>query len=300
MCACSANGSGSEPSATAVEPGPSGEVVDVVTSYFDALEDRDWARAVELRCESEALDPTSQAAFRVAVDDLRTRLETFQVEDVDVNLIESQLARTMVTLRSSGDEIQNGVVYENDEWKMCGQGAEESEKVSAGFEVPHRPLPVAADDLSGLLDSLDIDGWERSLDDPAAVEATDGEREIVGRRAVRFERSGAPDATALRIELIQYSSEDAAVLDQIFQEGLFIDNAVAAVDTSSEFDRGFRYLASFATFAQPSTVGPYWDALWLRAGSFVMVVSEGPLRSIDSPSEVSDVSELVQEQLLSG
>lgn len=271
-------------------------VADAAGAYLAAVEARDFTRANRLRCSAERLDDAGLAQFESASEKLLAGLDGLEVLSTDVAIGADGAGIAVVTVAPSRADVI--LRLEEDDpgaWRVCGQlTPEAADSRSVLNEQPQEPLHAEVP-VEGVFPSFDIEGYELGRSDVPPSEPDDAERGVLGRESRLF--TGPPGSPDVRVVVTEFEDVEAAVVEQLRQGSYLIDNSVAVLDVEGSYDRGVRYLASSKTFIQPSTLGPYWDAVWLLVDDYLVLVSVGPIESASDESIAEDVATGVVEQL---
>lgn len=290
--------SGRASSSAEVTAAPEGAVSEAARLYLSALASRDLARANDLRCEEEHLDGESLSHIEAATADLLAELQGLEVGSIDVTSDPIGVTAAVELERSEATLLLRLVDEEVGGWRVCGQLTAESEEVRLQLNRRRYGSLATAVSLADAVREVAISGYRPTESDVAATQQGDSERGILGRTSRRL--IAGPDDPKVRIVVIEFIDVEASVLEVLSQGRDPVENAVAALDVDGDHDRGVRYLTLFKTFMQPSTVGPYWDAIWLLVGEQVILVSVGPIASIDAPSLAEDIATELLERLTPG
>jgi len=271
-------------------------VADAAVGYLAAVDGGDFARANQMRCSAEHLDVDGLAQFESASEELLAQLGGLEVSATDIAIGADGAGIAVATLAPSGADVVLRLEHDDSRgWRVCGQLTPEAEDTRSLLnEQPQEPLP-AGDALEDVLSSYVVKGYESGRSDVPSSEPDDAERGVLRRESRLF--TGPPGAPDVRVVATELDGVEAAVVEQLKQGSHVMDNSVAVLDVEGSHDRGVRYLASSKTFIQPSTVGPYWDAVWLLVDNYLVLVSVGPIDSATDRSIAEDVAAGIVEQL---
>ena len=296
--ACTAGGGEADQagsSATSVQE-EEAAVVGAAGAYLEAIESGDFLGANELRCQPEYLEVQGLAQLELASDRLLGDLGGLAVSAADVAIGSDGRALAVITLApSEADLVLRLEKGESGSWSVCGQLTHEGVDIRSRLGTqPQEPLRVGAP-LADVFPVSGIDAYELTDSDVPPTEPDDADRRIVRRESQRY--TGPADSPDVRIVVTEFEDVEAAAVEELRQGAGLVENSVAMLEVEGQNDRGVRYLASSKTFIQPSTVGPYWDAVWLLVDDYLVLISVGPIEVATADSIAEDVAKGILQQL---
>ena len=249
------------------------EVVDAVEQYVSALADGDAAQADELRCRDQQFGTEHHDLIVTMSEHIAADLGGLTLAEATVVMRGDDGWTVSATLEGSDSPLNVLVVPDGGTVKVCGQSApnwRDVRETLSEVEVVSVPWTAPIEDV---LACGGVDGATSVASEVPESQPADDDRGVVGRWSSKWQDGDVTN----RLVVTQYETPELAAVAQFNDEGIYLNNAVAAIDASHvQNARAIRFLSEYMTFVQPPGAGDQSDALMVRYDDTVVSVTHGP------------------------